>query len=117
MKDANGDRIERHDATAEDIARLYGLADAFVLVVTPGDDVAIESYDHTATDLQVRYFGRQDIIDVTAFAVADFATMMPGATEPVDAGGTDVFLDLGGGDIIKIGDVTRAQLSEAAFPL
>ena len=59
QKDANGNRIERHDATAADIARLYGLADAFVIAVTPGDDVAIRSYDHTATDLQVRYFGGQ----------------------------------------------------------
>jgi Ca2+-binding RTX toxin-like protein len=56
-----------------------------------------------------------DIIDVTAFGVADFATLMVGATEDIDSSGPDVFLDLGGGDVIKISNVSLDQLSEADF--
>jgi serralysin len=58
-----------------------------------------------------------DLFDLSAYGFADLAAVLAGATEHVDANGTDVFLDFGGGDILKLDDVTLAQLTEADFLL
>lgn len=58
-----------------------------------------------------------DLIDLSAYGFADLAAVLAGASEHVDANGTDVFLDFGAGDILKLDDLTLAQLTEADFIL
>ena len=52
-----------------------------------------------------------DQIDVSAYGFADAAAVLASATEE----GGDTFVDLGGGDLIKIDDITLAQLGEGDF--
>jgi Ca2+-binding RTX toxin-like protein len=52
-----------------------------------------------------------DQIDVSAYGFADAAAVLASAYQD----GDDTFVDLGGGDIIKIDDIALAQLSEGDF--
>ncbi len=52
-----------------------------------------------------------DRIDVSAYGFADAAAVLASTYEE----GGDSFVDLGGGDIIKIDDITLAQLGEGDF--
>ena len=52
-----------------------------------------------------------DQIDVSAYGFADAAAVLASATEE----GGDTFVDLGGGDLVKIDDITLAQLGEGDF--
>ncbi len=52
-----------------------------------------------------------DQIDVSAYGFADAAAVLASAFQE----GDDTFIDLGGGDLIKIDDIALAQLSEGDF--
>lgn len=53
-----------------------------------------------------------DVIDVSAFALAGgFADIQAGATQD----GDDVYIDLGGGDVIKLNDTLLSEVTEDDF--
>ena len=54
-----------------------------------------------------------DLIDISAFGFANAAAALANASQGIDF----VWLDLGGGDVIQIDDVTIGQLSDADFIL